>query len=193
MTGRSLILLMALPVALPAGTFDPAQDPFPVVTELALGTIVGLSGGFYGYAYARGRWGRGVDRYNDPLWRFFSSTASIGGFAIGEIVGASLGVTLTARYLYGYRYGSFTEDYLRAFGGATVGTLLGAFAGATGYDSRSLTLLVTAFILPATGAIVGYHWNYFRDVLLGENTSTGSGSVQALKAPLVVPLFAARF
>lgn len=192
---RGLTLALLLPVALQgAQTFDPGKDPFPVVTELAIGTIAGLSGGFYGYSYARARWGRGVDRYNDPLWQFFSSTASIGGFAIGEIVGASLGVTVTARFLYDYRYGSFTHDYLQAFGGATVGTILGAFAGATGYDSRSLTLLVTAFVLPATGAIVGYHWDYFQDVIFGsDNSSTGSGSVQNAKAPIVVPLFSARF
>ncbi len=173
--------------------FDPGKDPGPVIGEFAVGVITGLGGGFWGYTYARNRWGTKVDRYEDPLWRFFSSTASIGGFAIGEAVGSTVGVMVVARYAYGYQYGTFLQDFIRTFGGATLGTILGVFAGASGYDSRSLTLIVSAFVLPTVGAIVGYHWDYFWGQLQSEST-TGSGQVQGVRPPtVVVPLLAARF
>lgn len=191
---RRWILIGSLigPSLLPAEAFDPGTNPGPVISEFAVGTIVGLSGGFWGYSYARNRWGRQVERYEDPLWRFFSSTASIGGFAIGEAVGSTIGVMVTARYVYHYQYGTFSQDFIRTFGGATIGTILGVFAGASGYDSRSLTLIVSAFVLPTVGAIVGYHWDYFWNQIQGDQSS-GSGQVQGSAPTVVLPILSARF
>ncbi len=182
-----LILVGFLPLTLSAqNTFDPGNNPGPAIAEFAAGTLTGISGGYMGYSYARGHWASRVEPYDDPLWRFFSSTASVAGFAVGEALGSAVGVYLTARYGFGYRDGNF----LNTLGGATIGTILGVLAGASGYDARSTVMMVTAFLLPATGAVVGYHWDYFWNQWNGKG---GSSSTQAARPPVVIPLFALKF
>ncbi len=181
------LLLVCVPYTLSAqNTFDPARNPGPAIAEFAVGTLTGISGGYMGYSYARGHWASRVEPYEDPLWRFFSSTASVAGFAVGEALGSAVGVYVTARYGFGYRDGTF----LNTLGGATVGTILGVLAGASGYDARSTVMMVTAFLLPATGAVIGYHWDYFWNQW---NGTGGSATPQKAAPPVVIPLVAVQF